>query len=58
MDAIFLEPIKDVIFDCSCGWFGSELDLDVLYHSDANLICCPVCLNDDVRPVNNIDKGD
>mgnify|MGYP005988172249 CR=1 FL=1 len=47
-----LEPIKDVLFNCSCGWHGSELDLDVLTLSRVNLVCCPICQNDDVRVDN------
>jgi Zn finger protein HypA/HybF involved in hydrogenase expression len=53
MDAIFLEPIKDVIFNCNCGWSGSELELDILHLSESNLICCPICHNDDVRVSND-----
>jgi len=52
MDAIFFENIKDVLFNCTCGWVGSELELDILTHSAENLVCCPACHNDDVRVLN------
>jgi len=55
MEAILFEPIKDVTFSCFCGWVGSELELDILTNYRINLVCCPVCLNDDVRLVNDID---
>lgn len=52
MEASFFEPVKDVMFNCFCGWQGSELELDVITNIDSNLVCCPVCENDDVRVVN------
>ncbi len=52
MEAIFSENIKDVLFDCFCGWSGTELELDILTFSRENLVCCPKCKNDDVRVSN------
>jgi len=49
MDAIFFENVKDVLFNCSCGWVGSELELDVVTNFDNNLVCCPLCSSLDVR---------
>lgn len=45
--------VKDSLFNCSCGWMGTELDLDVITSFDNNLVCCPSCQNDDVRVLNN-----
>lgn len=53
-DAVLFEPVKDVLFTCnSCGWVGSELELDVISNFDNNLVCCPVCLSD-VRVFNEV----
>ena len=54
MDVVSLEPVqvKDACFTCVCGWIGSELELDVLTFNRINLVCCPVCSNDDVRVKN------
>jgi len=41
---------KEVIFTCSCGWTGIESDLDL---SIFDMVCCPVCHNDDVRVLND-----
>ena len=46
--------VKDVFFNCSCGWHGSELDLDIISLSSVDLVCCPNCHNDDVRVVNEL----
>jgi len=52
MDAFFPE-FKEEIFTCSCGWTGQESDLDL---SIFEMVCCPLCKNDDVRVLNNIKK--
>lgn len=45
---------KEVQFTCTCcDWVGSELALDVLVKAELNLVCCPVCQNDDVRVIND-----
>ena len=57
MDVIsFPTDVKQVEFTCFCGWVGTELELDILTLSTTNMICCPLCHNDDVR-VNNDDEG-
>ncbi|MGL1956079.1 MAG: hypothetical protein OCD00_02010 [Colwellia sp.] len=46
--------VEDVLFTCnSCGWVGSELELDVISNFDNNLVCCPSCPSDDVRVFND-----
>tara|TARA_R110000823_G_scaffold129297_5_gene256962 strand:+ start:355 stop:507 length:153 start_codon:yes stop_codon:yes gene_type:complete len=50
MDAFFPEFIEE-IFTCSCGWTGTESDLDLTIFE---MVCCPICKNDDVRVLNNI----
>ncbi len=45
--------IKDVMFHCSCGWVGSEMELDVM--TKVNMVCCPICHNDDVRVLNEVE---
>lgn len=46
--------IKEVMFHCSCGWQGSEMELDVM--TKINMVCCPICHNDDVRVLNEIEE--
>ena len=57
MDAIILSDYKNYNYSCSsCGWSGSENDLDVVTKISMNLVCCPDCKNDDVRIVNEHKK--
>jgi hypothetical protein len=56
MDVIFFTPAlqKEILFSCtSCGWVGSETELDFITSFNNNLVCCPVCFNDDVRVFND-----
>jgi len=53
MEALILFDYKNYTFSCSdCSWFGDESELDVVSKIDMNLVCCPLCLSDDVRVFN------
>lgn len=45
----FSPLVYETCFTCRCGWSGTETDLDVLTYIDTNLVCGPVCKNDDVK---------
>ncbi|PCI54396.1 MAG: hypothetical protein COB45_08430 [Gammaproteobacteria bacterium] len=37
------KKIIEIMFSCSCGWKGSQHDLDVITNDLTNLVCCPDC---------------
>lgn len=58
MEALILFDYKNYDYSCdSCGWSGTEIDLDVVTKIHLNLVCCPACKNDDVRVVNDLSKA-
>lgn len=57
IDSILSAPISDVLFNCKCGWIGSELELNIVTYFEFNLVCCPSCQNLDVNILINDKKG-